>query len=73
MSDAFLTVLHKWYIPRVGVRRIVVTTLEGNEASAGMFQRNGFKFRKTVKGCVDVRGTLQGVHVLEWNYEEESS
>ncbi|KAJ6611486.1 acyl-CoA N-acyltransferase [Mycena sp. CBHHK59/15] len=69
MSDAFLTVLNEWGIPRMGVRRMVVTTLEGNQGSVGVFEKNGFTFRKTIKDCMEVRGTTRGVHVLEWQYE----
>ncbi|KAJ7194738.1 acyl-CoA N-acyltransferase [Mycena pura] len=66
MSDALQTLLKQWGIPRMGVRRMVVTTLKGNKASVGVFEKNGFKFRKTLENVLDVRGTMHGVHVLEW-------
>ncbi|KAJ7146318.1 acyl-CoA N-acyltransferase [Mycena epipterygia] len=69
MSDAFQTLLRKWGIPRMGVRRMVVTALEGNEGSVGVFKKNGFRFRKTIEDALEVRGTMRGVHVLEWRLE----
>ncbi|KAJ7455930.1 acyl-CoA N-acyltransferase [Mycena galericulata] len=72
MSDAFQTLLHKWGIPRMGVRRMVVTTLAGNTGSVRVFEKNGFKFRKTIDEAIDVRGTMRGVHVLEWTLDKEA-
>ncbi|KAJ7242581.1 acyl-CoA N-acyltransferase [Mycena haematopus] len=66
MSDAFNTLLHQWGVPRMGVRRMVVTTLEGNKGSVRVFEKQGFKFRKTIEDAMEVRGTMRGVHVLEW-------
>jgi RimJ/RimL family protein N-acetyltransferase len=66
MSDAFQTLLRQWAIPRMGVRRMVVTTLKGNKGSVGVFEKNGFKFRKTIEDAIEVRGEMRGVHVLEW-------
>ncbi|KAJ6601265.1 acyl-CoA N-acyltransferase [Mycena vulgaris] len=71
MSDAFQTLLRQWGISRMGVRRMVVTTLAGNQGSVGVFKKNGFKFRKTIDEVLEVRGTMRGVHVLEWTLEEE--
>ncbi|KAJ7765315.1 acyl-CoA N-acyltransferase, partial [Mycena metata] len=48
MSDAVQTVMQKWAIPRMGVRRMVVNALEGNIGSVRVFEKNGFKFRKTI-------------------------
>jgi RimJ/RimL family protein N-acetyltransferase len=42
MSDAFQTLLRQWAIPRMDVRRMVVTTLKGNKGSVGVFEKNGF-------------------------------
>ncbi|KAJ7664933.1 acyl-CoA N-acyltransferase, partial [Mycena rosella] len=66
MSDAFQTLLRQWGIPRMGVRRMVVTTLTGNKGSVRVFEKNGFKFQKTIDDALEVRGTMRGVHVLEW-------
>ncbi|KAJ7919310.1 acyl-CoA N-acyltransferase [Mycena leptocephala] len=66
MSDAFQTLLRQWAIPRMGVRRMVVTTLAGNKGSVGVFEKNGFKFRKTIEDAIEVRREMRGVHVLEW-------
>ncbi|KAJ6520390.1 acyl-CoA N-acyltransferase [Mycena sanguinolenta] len=67
MSDAFHTLLYQWGIPRMGVQRMVVTTLEGNKGSVRVFEKQGFKFRKTIEDAMEVRGTKRGVHVLEWS------
>ncbi|KAJ7146313.1 acyl-CoA N-acyltransferase [Mycena epipterygia] len=72
MSDAFQTLLRQWAIPRMGVRRMVVSTLTGNDGSVGVFKRNGFKFRKTINDALEVRGTMRGVNVLEWSLEDEA-
>ncbi|KAJ7508528.1 GNAT domain-containing protein [Mycena galericulata] len=45
MSDAFQTLLHQWGIPRMGVRRMVVSTLAGNTGSVRVFEKNGFSRR----------------------------
>ncbi|KAJ7492083.1 hypothetical protein FB451DRAFT_1216925 [Mycena latifolia] len=71
MSDGFKTLLREWGIPRMGVRRMVVTALAGNKGSVGVFEKNGFKLRKTIDDAIDVRGTMRGVHVLEWTLEDE--
>ncbi|KAJ6577058.1 acyl-CoA N-acyltransferase [Mycena vulgaris] len=75
MSDAFQTLLHQWGIPRMGVRRMTVTTHAGNKASVRVFEKNGFTFQKTIDRVLDVRGTMWGVHVLDWTLdpEEEAS
>ncbi|KAJ7606781.1 acyl-CoA N-acyltransferase [Mycena polygramma] len=70
MSDAVQTLLLQWGIPRMGVQRMVVSTLEGNKGSVRVFEKNGFKFRKTIDDAIDVRGTKRGVHVLEWSLDE---
>ncbi|KAK7063721.1 N-acetyltransferase domain-containing protein [Favolaschia claudopus] len=70
MSDAFKTVLQQWAIPRMGVRRMAVTALDGNKGSVRVFEKLGFKFRETIQDALDVRGTKRGVHVLDWRLEE---
>ncbi|KAJ7110372.1 acyl-CoA N-acyltransferase [Mycena crocata] len=72
MSDAFQTLLRQWGIPRMGVRRMVVTTLAGNTGSVKVFEKNGFRFRKTIDEALEVRGTMRGVHVLEWSLDAEA-
>ncbi|KAJ7292733.1 acyl-CoA N-acyltransferase [Mycena rebaudengoi] len=64
MTDAVLTVLHEWGIPRMGVRRMCATTLEGNQGSVRVFEKCGFKFRETLAN------RLNGVHVLDWSWED---
>ncbi|KAJ6541804.1 acyl-CoA N-acyltransferase, partial [Mycena capillaripes] len=73
MSDAFQTLLRQWGIPRMGVRRMVVTTLEDNKGSVRVFEKNGFKFRKTIENAMEVRGTKRGVHVLEWSLDDDEA
>lgn len=58
--------MQQWGIPRMGVRRMVVTALDGNKASVRVFEKKGFRLRKTIDEAMDVRGTKRGVHVLEW-------
>ncbi|KAJ7455935.1 hypothetical protein B0H11DRAFT_2200218 [Mycena galericulata] len=70
MSDAFQTLLHQWGIPRMGVRHMGVTTLAGNTGGVRVSEKNGFKFQKTVDDAVDVRGTMRGLHVLDWTLED---
>ncbi|KAF8204465.1 acyl-CoA N-acyltransferase, partial [Mycena galopus ATCC 62051] len=65
MSDALNTLLHQWGIPRMGVRGMVATALEGNKGSVGVFEKQGFKLRKTIEDAMNVRGTKRGVHVLQ--------
>ncbi|KAF8204428.1 GNAT domain-containing protein [Mycena galopus ATCC 62051] len=66
MSDAVNTLLHLWGIPRMGVRCMVETIMDGNNGSVRVFEKQGFKLRKTIMDVLDVRGTMRGVHVLEW-------
>ncbi|KAF7302877.1 N-acetyltransferase domain-containing protein [Mycena kentingensis (nom. inval.)] len=68
VSDALQTLITQWAVPRMGVRRMVVTTLKGNKASVGVFEKHGFVFRKTIEDVLDVRGVSTSVHVLEWGF-----
>ncbi|KAF7307558.1 N-acetyltransferase domain-containing protein [Mycena indigotica] len=68
MSDALQTLIQEWAIPRMGVRKMVVTTLKDNKASVRVFEKCGFSFRKTIEDAIEVRGERRGVHVLEWNH-----
>jgi RimJ/RimL family protein N-acetyltransferase len=70
MTDAVLTVLHEWGIPRMGVRRMCATTLEGNQGSVRVFEKCGFKFRETLANRLNVKGEMKGVHVLDWSWED---
>ncbi|KAJ6486066.1 hypothetical protein C8R47DRAFT_980007, partial [Mycena vitilis] len=73
MSDAFGTLLRQWAIPRMGVRRMVVSAFKGNQGSVRVIEKNGFKFRsKTIDDALEVRGTKRGVHVLEWSLDDEA-
>ncbi|KAJ7157166.1 hypothetical protein C8R46DRAFT_1113666 [Mycena filopes] len=70
MSDVIQTVMQKWAIPRMGVRRLVETIIEGNQGSVRVFEKNGFRFRETLDGVLKVRGTMRSVHVVEWRLED---
>ncbi|KAF7302876.1 N-acetyltransferase domain-containing protein [Mycena kentingensis (nom. inval.)] len=70
VSDALQTLITQWAVPRMGVRRMVVTTLKGNKASVGVFEKHGFVFRKMIEDALDVRGVSTSVHVLEWGLLE---
>ncbi|KAF7307465.1 N-acetyltransferase domain-containing protein [Mycena indigotica] len=69
MSAAFKTVLEKWGVPRMGMCKMRVSALTGNEGSVKVFRKNGMVLHKTwPEDTVDVRGTRKsGVHVYEWN------
>lgn len=67
MSDALMTVMHDWAIPRMGVRRILGIALQGNQGSVRVFEKNGFVFRETLEENVKAKGRLSGVHVLQWS------
>ncbi|KAJ7070501.1 hypothetical protein C8F01DRAFT_1046063 [Mycena amicta] len=69
MSDAFKTVLEQWGIPRMGIRKLRVSALTGNEGSVKVFRKNGLTLYKTwPEDTVDVRGTRKsGIHVYEWS------
>ncbi|KAJ7760932.1 hypothetical protein B0H16DRAFT_1531174, partial [Mycena metata] len=66
MSDVIQTIMRNWAIPRMGVQRMVVTAFEGNVGSVRVLEKNGFRFRETIVDALEVRGTMRGVHVVEW-------
>jgi len=66
MTDAVDTVLHDWAIPRMNVRHMMVSTLEGNKGSVKVFLKNGFKMKGTYKEHYEVKGIMYGLHWLEW-------
>ncbi|KAF7302519.1 N-acetyltransferase domain-containing protein [Mycena chlorophos] len=70
MSVAFKTVLEQWGIPRMGIRRLRVSALTGNEGSVRVFEKNGLKLYKTwPEDTISVRGTrTSGVHIYEATY-----
>ncbi|KAF4611980.1 hypothetical protein D9613_004126 [Agrocybe pediades] len=71
MTDALDTILHEWAIPRMNVRRILTGAFIGNVGSVRVFQKNGFKMLRTVDEFAVVRGTMRGLHVLEWRADED--
>nr|GAT59525.1 predicted protein [Mycena chlorophos] len=70
MSVAFKTVLEQWGIPRMGIRKLRVSALTGNEGSVRVFEKNGLKLYKTwPEDTISVRGTrMSGVHIYEATY-----
>ncbi|KAG2022737.1 acetyltransferase [Coprinopsis cinerea AmutBmut pab1-1] len=73
MSDAVNTLLHDWAIPRMGVRRMLVFTFQGNHGSVKTLLKNGFKFLWTSEDHYEVRGIRRSVNVLEWKLEDDES
>jgi len=71
MTAALKTVLEKWAIPRMGVRKVHVTAFKGNVGSVRVFEKNGFVMKETVEDCADIStskgGGKVGLHVLDWS------
>jgi len=67
MTDALDTLLSEWAIPRMGVRRIIATALEGNRGSVRVFEKCGFVLTRNLERFSEVRG-IHNAHVLEWNW-----
>lgn len=76
MTAALKTVLEKWAIPRMGVRKVHVTAFKGNVGSVRVFEKNGFVMKETVENCADISaskgGGKVGLHVLDWSLEHAS-
>lgn len=70
MTDAVETLLHDWGVPRMGVRHMIAAAFEGNMASVKTFTKNGFDMVYTSKNHFEVKGKMQGLHVLEWKAAE---
>jgi GNAT superfamily N-acetyltransferase len=68
MTDAIETLLWRWAVPRMGVRRVLATVFPGNRPSIRVFQKNGFVLTKTLKGHLEVRGKMRDFLVLEWDF-----
>ncbi|KAK0208667.1 hypothetical protein DFS33DRAFT_1451579 [Desarmillaria ectypa] len=66
MTDVYATLLESWAIPRMGVRRIIGTALEGNQGSVRVFEKNSFVMRKTIPDYMEAKGVLRSLHVLDW-------
>jgi RimJ/RimL family protein N-acetyltransferase len=70
MTDAVETLLHDWAVPRMRVRHMIASAFEGNMASVKTFTKNGFDMVYTSKNHFEVKGKMQGLHVLEWKAAE---
>ncbi|KAG9314171.1 hypothetical protein JVU11DRAFT_4957 [Chiua virens] len=73
MSAAMGTILHNWAIPRMGVRRMVGYTFTGNEGSRRVFEKNGFRFERTLENGKVVRGERKTLNYLRWEYRSMGS
>lgn len=68
MTTAVKTLVEKWMIPRMGARKLQVTTRKGNIGSVRVFEKNGFVMTGTVENCMPVQeskgGGMDSIHVL---------
>jgi RimJ/RimL family protein N-acetyltransferase len=69
MTDAVETLLWQWAVPRMGVRRVLVSVFGGNHGSTRVFQKNGFVVTNTLKNYAEVRGKMRDFVVLEWDFD----
>ncbi|PFH52334.1 hypothetical protein AMATHDRAFT_140370 [Amanita thiersii Skay4041] len=69
MTDAVNTLLHEWAIPRMNIRKLLVSAMKGNHGSVKVFLNNGFKLTRTIDEYKVVKGGLSGLHVLKWELE----
>ncbi|KAG6332772.1 hypothetical protein ID866_6317 [Astraeus odoratus] len=70
MSAAMRLILYSWAIPRMGVRRMVGYTFEGNQGSVRVFEKSGFVLKSVLDNGKTVRGERKRLNYLEWTYEE---
>lgn len=70
MPDAVQTVLHGWGIPRMGIRKMVGLTYDGNVASSKVLEKVGFVQRETVPNWKEVKGIMRAANVFEWKLVE---
>jgi len=68
MTTAVKTLLERWMVPRMGVKKIQVSTRKGNIGSVRVFEKNGFVMIGTVENCMPVQeskgGGKDSIHVL---------
>jgi RimJ/RimL family protein N-acetyltransferase len=69
MTDAIGTLLWRWAVPRMGVRRIIATVFGGNHGSVRVFQKNGFILTKRLENYLEVNGKMRDVLLMEWNFD----
>ncbi|KAJ6548134.1 acyl-CoA N-acyltransferase [Mycena vulgaris] len=68
MTAVLRTVLDKWAIPRMRVRHMHISVFTGNSGSIRVFEKNGFVLVDTLENCIEIRGEMRGLHVLDWHY-----
>jgi len=67
MTAAVAALRSQWWIPRMGVCHIRAAAFKGNQASVRVFEKNGFGIITTVEDCIEARGEIFSIHVLEWH------
>jgi RimJ/RimL family protein N-acetyltransferase len=72
MTDALKTILYDWVIPRMNARRIIASTLRGNEGSVKVFLKNGFRSTKMWENHIEAREKMRDLRILEWNFDDDS-
>jgi RimJ/RimL family protein N-acetyltransferase len=69
MTDAVGTLLWRWAIPRMGVRRVLATTFGGNHGSVRVLQKNGFVLTKRLESYLEIKGKIRDLLLWEWNFD----
>ncbi|KAF9024102.1 hypothetical protein BDZ89DRAFT_139458 [Hymenopellis radicata] len=67
ISDALGTLLHKFAVPLLGVRRMIGSAYTGNKGSIRVFEKNGFVYRGVYKEIVEAKGKKWDHEVLDWS------
>jgi RimJ/RimL family protein N-acetyltransferase len=70
MTVILATVLKQWAIPRMRVHHLHVSVFTGNTGSMRVFEKNGFVSSGTVENCIEIRGEMRSLHVLDWKHVE---
>jgi len=69
MTDVVGTLLWRWAVPRMGVRRVLATVFGGNHGSVRVFQKNGFVLTKRLESYLEVEGKIHDFLLLEWKFD----
>ncbi|KAJ7334904.1 hypothetical protein DFH08DRAFT_785008 [Mycena albidolilacea] len=70
MTVILATVLKQWAISRMRVHHLHVSVFTGNTGSVRVFEKNGFVLSGTVEHCIEIRGEMRSLHVLDWKHVE---
>ncbi|KAJ7642863.1 acyl-CoA N-acyltransferase [Mycena rosella] len=73
MTAVLRTFLDQWAIPRMGVRHLHVSVFTGNEGSVRVFEKTGFVLVDTLENCIEIRGEMRGLHVMDWHHSGYSA